>query len=538
MNAIDLFVEFASLIWGRIVYIATQPLQDFSAWAFEHPAYYLLFPEFFLALAILGIVVVWVFSRSENLNVVIWLSIFGTGSNFLMTVHLMYNTSRYFTYGLGTFWGGLETIDPFAIFFKQLMDWGDIFLFLVLMGYGLLKKYRVEFILFTLMATVAFDLMVGSSDLLAIYVMTEFASILLYVMAAWYKDNLRSLEAGLKLFLVGVVSSASFLFGIAIIYGLTGSTNLYDLKVFLELGVKTYHPMVVLAFVMIIVGIGYKVGVAPFHLWIPDTYEGAPTPVTAFISVYPKIAGFAVFIRLFLLGFSPVKEAWVPIVATMAVITLFLGNIMALRQTSFKRLMAYSGIAQMGYVLLGIVGATYYFEPTANIAFYSTLYYLMFYFFTNLGAFLIAMLNEVSGGSDELASYNGFWRRSPWLAAFMTIFLLALTGIPPTVGFIAKFLIFISLLLVYYEPVLLFLVIVGAINAVIAAFYYLGIIRRIYLELPDTRERGTLFTPFLFQRLAVTFPALLVLFMGFMFVGVPYDYVSQAYFLTYYVTMA
>ncbi len=536
----DALVQILSTIWGRFVYIATQPLQDFSQWAFQHPAYYLLFPEFFLALAILGIVVVWVFSRGENLNVVLWLGIIGSASNFAMTIHLMFNTSRYFNYGLGTFWGGLETIDPFALFFKQLMDWGDIMLFLVLMGYGLMKKYRVEFILFTLMATVAFDLMVGSSDLLAIYVMTEFASILLYVMAAWYKDDLRSLEAGLKLFITGVVSSAALLFGIAIIYGLTGSTNLYDLKLFLELGVRTYHPMVVLAFVMIVVGIGYKVGVAPFHLWIPDTYEGAPTPVTAFLSVYPKIAGFAVFIRLFLLGFIPVKEAWVPLVATIAIITLFLGNIMALRQTSFKRLMAYSGIAQMGYVLLGIIGATYAFEPTSNIAFYATLYYLMFYFFANLGAFLIAMLNEISGGSDELVSYNGFWKRSPALSAFMTIFLLALTGIPPTVGFIGKFLIFLSLFMFFSpaDPLPLILIIVGVINAVIAAFYYLGIVRRIYLEVPSTEQQGTTFVPFLFQRLAVAFPALAVLMLGFIFVQGPYEYVRGAWFLTYWITLA
>ncbi len=537
----DALLQLLSTIWGRLVYIGTQPTQNFSQWAFEHPAYYLLFPEFFLALAILAIVVVWVFSRHENFNVVIWLGIIGSASNFAMTVHLMQNTSRYFSYGLGTFWGGLETIDPFAIFFKQLMDWGDIFLFLILMGYGVMKKYRVEFIIFTLMATVAFDLMVGSSDLLAIYVMTEFASILLYVMAAWYKDELRSLEAGLKLFITGVVSSAALLFGIAIIYGLTGSTNLYDLKLFLELGIRTYHPMVVLAFVLIIVGIGYKVGVAPFHLWIPDTYEGAPTPVTAFISVFPKLAGFAVFMRLFLLGFSPVKDAWVPLVATMAIVTLFLGNVMALRQTSFKRLMAYSGIAQMGYVLMGIVGATYYFEPTNNPAFYATLYYLLFYLFANLGAFFVAMLNEISGGSDELISYNGFWRRSPWLSFFMTVFLLALTGIPPTIGFIAKFLIFLSLFLIYSpggDPLPLILVLVGAINAVIGAFYYVGIIRRIYLEVPATRAQGTLFTPFFFQRFAVMVPALGILILGIFFVDVPYRYVADAWFLTYFVSWA
>ncbi len=534
----DFLIGLLTTIWGRVVYIFSQPIQGFNQWAFDHPAYYLLFPELFLVLAILLIIAVWVFSRKENLNLVIWLAIGGALSNFLMTLHMMQFTSRYFTYGLGTFWGGLETIDPFALFFKQLMDWGDIFLFLVLMGYGLIRKYRVEFIVLMLMATVAFDLMVGSSDLLAIYVMTEFASIMLYIMAAYYKDDIRSLEGGLKIFIYGVVSSAVLLFGIALIYGICGSTNLYDLKSFLEVkGLVTGHPMVVLAFTMILVGIGYKIGVAPFHMWIPDTYEGAPTPVAAFLSVFPKIAGFAVFMRLFMLGFIPVSDAWVPMVAFVAVLTMFWGNIMALRQRSFKRLLAYSGIAQMGYVLLALIAATSAFQPTENIGFYSALYYLMVYFMMNLGAFLIAMLNEISGGSDALDSYNGFFRRSPFLALFMTVFLLALTGIPPTMGFIAKFLVFASLIL-FLNPLNLALVIVGAVNAVIAAYYYFDVIRRMYLLKPSTVEQQTYFEPFLFQRLAVLIPFIFVFFLGFTFVGAPYDYVRGAYFLTFYVTMA
>jgi len=534
----DYLIGLLTTIWGRLVYLLGQPIQNYNQWAFDHPAYYLLFPEIFLAVAVLLIIALWVFSRKENFNLVIWIAIGGALTNFLMTLHMMQLTSRYFSYGLGTFWGGLETIDPFALFFKQLMDWGDIFLFLVLLGYGLMKKYRVEFIILMLMATIAFDLMVGSSDLLAIYVMTEFGSIILYIMAAYYKDKLPSLEAGLKMFITGVVSSAFLLLGIAIVYGICGSTNLYDLKAFLETkGLVTGHPMVVLAFTSIMVGIGYKIGVAPFHMWIPDTYQGAPTPVTAFISVFPKVAGFAVFMRLYMLGFSPVSEAWLPMVAGIAILTMFWGNIMALRQKSFKRLLGYSGIAQMGYVLMALIAATSYYQITDNIGFYSALYYLMTYFLMNLGAFLIAMLNEVSGGTDDLDSYKGFFRRSPFLAVFLTIFLLALTGIPPTMGFVAKFLVFFSLILTM-NPLNLLLAVVGAINAVIAAYYYLDIIRRIYLERPETVERGTYFEPFLFQRLAVTIPAVFIFFLGWLFASAPYLYVRGAYFLTYYVTMA
>lgn len=534
----DYLLSLLTTIWGRFVYITGQPIQSFNQWAFDHPAYYLLFPEMFLVVAIIAIVALWVFSKKENLNLMCWLAILGSFANFLMTIHLMVMTSRYFTYGLGTFWGGLETIDPFSLFFKQLMDWGDIFLFLIMMGYPLMKKYQAEFIILMLMATVAFDLMVGSSDLLAIYVMTELGSILLYIMAAYYKDNLRSLEGGLKLFITGVVSAAVMLFGIAIIYGICGSTNLYDLKTFLEVkGLSTTHPMVIVAFVMILVGIGYKLGVAPFHLWVPDTYEGAPTPVAAFIAAFPKVAGFAVFMRLFLLGFLPAIDAWVPLVAAIAIITMFVGNIMALQQKSFKRLMGFSGVAQMGYVLMAIIASTSYFNATDNIGFYSALYYLLVYFLAALGAFYIQLLNEASGGSDSLDSLNGFAKRSPFLAAFMAVFLLALAGIPPTMGFIAKFFVFTALIL-NLTTLNLVLVIAGAVNVVIAVYYYFDIVRRMYLLPPETKELGKPYTPFFFLRFAVLVPTVFLFLLGFMFVGVPYQYVSGAYFLTYYVTMA
>ncbi len=288
---------------------------------------------------------------------------------------------------------------------------------------------------------------------------------------------------------------------------------------------------------MILVGIGYKLGVAPFHLWVPDTYEGAPTPVATFIAVFPKVAGFAVFMRLFLLGFLPATEAWVPLVAGIAITTLFVGNIMALRQKSFKRLMGYSGISQMGWVLMALIAATSAFNATDNIGFYSALYYLLVYFLATLGAFCIAMLNEVSGGDDSLDSFNGFYKRSPFLALFMTVFLLTLAGIPPTMGFVAKFLVFASLT-IFLNPLNFVLIIVGAVNVVIAVYYYFDIIRRMYMLQPQNAAQATPYQPFPLMRFAVLIPFLFLLILGFMFVGVPYQYVSGAYFLTYYVAMA
>ena len=517
-----------------------EPSRQLTHWGWEHQAYYLLFPEIALLIGIGIILLIDIFFGRKAYNFLIWVAIIANFTNFLLTLHLMYMTSRFFSYGLGLWWGQLETIDPYALFFKQLMDWGDILLLLALFKYPLLKRYRAEFIALFLTATVAFDLMVGSSDLLAIYVMTEFGSIILYILASYYKGSVKSLEGGLKYFLTGASSSAVLLFGISFVYGIVGSTNIYDIKQQMFV-INQQHPLLLFSMVLIVVGIGYKIGVAPFHMWSPDAFEGAPTPVAAFVSLFPKMAGFAVLMRIYLVAFAPVAKTWLPLFLVIAVLTLFVGNIMALTQTSFKRLMAYSGVAQMGYVLIGVICAGLAGENRASSTdgFYAAMYYLFIYMFMNLGAFIIGMLNEVSGGSDHLDTFNGFYRRSPFLAFFMAICLLALTGIPPTAGFIAKFYIFYSAIpYIAAFPAMLFLILMAALNAVIAVFYYVGIIKRMYLEEPLREELARPFTPILFQRIAVLVPALASLVLGFLYVDGPITYVQGAWFLTYYTTAA
>lgn len=520
-----------------------EPSLLFAHWAYSHPAYYLLLPEWSLFFAIFIIIILDLFLPKVKTHWLIWIAVISLWLNFAMTLHLMLYTSRYFSYGLGLFWGGIETVDPFAIFFKQITDWADTALLAVLYTYrNVDPKVKNETIILFLVATTAFDLMVGSSDLLAIFVMTEFTSISLYLLVALNKKILRSLEAGLKYFLIGAVSAALFLYGISLIYGMVNSTNLYDIKNFLlQPGVNKGHPIFLLAIVLILAGIGFKVAVAPFHMWVPDTYEGATMPVAAFISIFPKVAGFAVVLRIFMVGLLPLKEIWMPIMAILAMVTMTVGNVMAISQTSFKRLMAYSGIAQMGFVVAAIVAAA--MEPldyeTYSIGWIATLFYLAMYMFTNLGVFVTGILNETYGGSDHLDSFNGLFQRSPTLAVLGSICLLSLAGIPPTAGFLAKFFVFRSLV-AYLSPgnpyylMLLILIIFAAINTVIGLYYYTMVVKRMIFYSPARPYPTFSFIPKFQERLSILVPTVIIILFG-IWVYAPYNYVKGAWFFTTYV---
>lgn len=530
-------LELLFVIWGRITYLVGLPVQQFGEWAWQQTAYYLLSPEISLLIGVLLICLVQIFSKKDNYLIAIWIAIISLLTNFMMTIHMMYYTSRYFTYALGQWWGGLETLDPYALFFKQLMDWGDILLILALIGYPLLKKYRVEFIILMLCGTIAFDLMVGSSDLLAVYVMTEFGGICSYILAAYYKRDLRSLESGLKYYITGAASTAALLFAMSILYGSLNTTNFYKIQELLEAGGANL-PAVVFSIVLILVALGYKVGLAPFHLWVADVYEGAPTPVTAFVSVFPKVAGYAVLLRLLFIPFgaTSIKAVWVPVLIVMAVLSMTIGNVMALRQTSFKRMMAFSGIGHMGYILIGIIAASYATTgETSSLGFFSSMYYVLVYFFLNLGIFITAMTVEAHGGNDHLSSYNGLIRRNAFMAVLITILLAALIGLPPTTGFWAKLLVFYSITYHYHVaiPWNLVLVLFAVVTTVIGAYYYIKLAYRMW-ALPPIVEQARRFEPILFMRVAILVPTLLIFLLGFLFVSVPFDYVKNAWFLTYY----
>jgi len=529
-------LELLFVVWGRINYLVGVPVQAFGEWAWKHTPYYLLSPEIALLLGVLVICLVVVFSKRDCFLLAAWIAIVSLLLNFTMTIHMMYYTSRYYTASLGWWWGGLETLDPYAIFFKQLMDWGDILLILALIGYPHLKKYRVEFIILLLAGTIAFDLMVGSSDLLAVYVMTEFGGLCSYILAAYHKRDLRSLESGLKYFITGAASSAALLFAMSILYGAVNSTNFYDIQLALKQG-SALLPPVVFSIVLIIVALGYKVGIAPFHLWVADVYEGAPTPVTAFISVFPKVAGYAVLLRLLFIPFGPLKGVWLPAIILMSILSMTIGNVMALRQTSFKRMMGFSGIGHMGYVLLGIIAAAYMTTAeTESMGFFAAMYYMLAYIFMNLGIFLAAMAVETYGGTDHMDSYNGLIQRNAFLTVLITILLAALIGLPPTVGFFSKFFVFYSITVFHHLqfPWVLILLTFAVITTAVGAYYYIMLAYRMW-ALPPVFEHARRFRPQLFSRVAILVPTVLVFVLGIVFINVPFDYVKEAWFMTYFI---
>jgi proton-translocating NADH-quinone oxidoreductase chain N len=280
-----------------------------------------------------------------------------------------------------------------------------------------------------------------------------------------------------------------------------------------------------------LVAIGYKVGLAPFHLWVADVYEGAPTPVAAFIAVFPKVAGYAVLMRMLFIPFAQLREVWVPVLMVMSMLSMVWGNLMAMRQTSFKRLMAFSGIAHMGYIMIGIVAASYStHEASGSLGFRAAMYYMLVYFFMNIGAFVVAMIVETYGGTDHLDSYNGLYRRNPPLAILMTILLAALIGLPPTCGFWAKFHVFTSLTWHYTALANQVLLALAVLTTVIGAYYYLKLAHRMFI-LPAAPEASRRLKPPLFMRLAVSVPTILILALGLFYVDVPYNYVKESWFL-------
>lgn len=399
------------------------------------------------------------------------------------TFTIIHLTSRHFSFSLGQYWGGLETFDPFSIFWEMTIDMVAIFAILMAWNHPKIRENRGEFYALLMLASMALMFMVASSDLLAIYVMTEFSSIALYLLVGFARGDRRAPEAIAKYFLVGMLSGILILMSGALFYGLTGSTNLYDIR-WLLMRAEVDQGLLSVALAFMAAGMGYKIAVAPFHQWFPDAVEGAPAPVGAFVSLAPKVAGFCVWMRIYLLGLSPMAEAWRPHLLLLAAVSMTLGNLAALRQTNVKRMLAYSSIAHVGFVLMAIVAAAS--SPTPNLfetdGFGAALFYLFVYVFMNAGAFAVVSWLEARGVEPTLAGFRGLASREPILAGAMVIFLASLAGIPPTAGFWAKLTVFLSAVPLAATPQahltpgfatsLLVLVVVAGVNTVIAVAYY------------------------------------------------------------------
>jgi len=410
-------------------------------------------------------------------------------------------------------WGGMLRHDTLAQIFKVMILLAAA---LTALMSGVTRSHgrQGEFYLILVVATLGACLVSAAADLIMLFLGLETLSIPLYILAAFRRDDPRSAESGMKYFLFGAFASALMLFGLSLLYGFTGHTSLYVLAELLPAASGNAALPVLAALVLVVVGFGFKIGAAPFHFWAPDMYEGAPTPVTAFVSVASKAASFALLLRFLIavfpqslvIGGHEIQAFWVALVAFMAVVSMTLGNVLALSQRNIKRLLAYSSIAQAGYALIGVAAIQSQTEQgVAAVGFY-----LFMYTFTNLLAFAVVVFVSEATGSESIAGLAALNRRNPWLALMMTIALLSLGGIPPTAGFFGKFFLFNAAV----QADLTWLAIVGVLNAIVALYYYLMVIKVMYVdrapdpdgELPVPLSRASGW--------ALAVPGLVVLLLG------------------------
>ena len=388
----------------------------------------------------------------------------------------------------GETFGGMFISDEFSAYFKMIFLINVILTVLISMKY--LKKEEVEdgeYYSLILFATTGMMLMASAKDLIILYLGLELMALSTYILAGIKRRDIKSNEAAIKYFLLGAFSSALLLYGISLLYGMTGSTDIYVIAAFLKKTTTT--PVLLVSMILIAVAFSFKIAAAPFHMWAPDVYEGAPTSVTAFMSVGPKAAGFAVFGRVFFVSFGSLQTDWTPILIGICILTMAVGNLVALVQTNIKRMLAYSSIAHAGYALLGIIAGT-------GEGMSAMMVYLLIYAFMNIGAFAIVILLDKG---DEINDYAGLSKTHPLVAALMLVFMFSLTGIPPTAGFIGKFNLFVIAINSGYT----WLVVIAVIFSAISAYYYLRIVMNMYMKLSEGEAAITI-SPTLGAALLIT----------------------------------
>lgn len=384
------------------------------------------------------------------------------------------------------------TVDPFSVYFKSLILITAIFIVAFSFQSKELnngKRKLGEYYSLLIAMALGMLLMTGASNLLMMYLALELTSLSSYILSGYKKEVPNSSEASLKYVIYGAFSSGLMIYGISIIYGLTGSLNIYGINQALAAGGINLLPLIA-ANVLMVVGFGYKISAVPFHFWTPDVYEGAPITITAFLSVASKAAGFAMMMRYFFVTYfnSAVSSDtgsltmfqgfdWNYLIAILSVLTMTLGNLIALWQTNLKRLLAYSSIAHAGYMLMGIV-------VLSNEGIAAILIYFAVYLFMNLGAFYIVMLIANKIGSEDVEDYKGLGYRAPFMAVSLSIFLLSLTGLPPTAGFIGKLYLFAALI----NGKWIWLAVIGVLNSVVSLYYYVNVFRNMFLKNIDAEN--------------------------------------------------
>lgn len=364
-------------------------------------------------------------------------------------------------------------VDDFSIFFKQLFL---IAAFLVSLSATLyVKKIGTnygEFFIMLVFATLGMMILSSAGDFVTLYLALELMTITFYILTGYKKTESKSVEAGVKYLLLGAMSSGILLYGLSLVYGMTGTTVILDVAARIQ-GMDSMPPALLVGMIFLIAGFGFKISAVPFQMWSPDVYEGAPTPVTAFLAVGSKAAAFAALIRVFLGAFPEYQTEWKLLFAALAALTIIIGNLVAIPQTNIKRMLAYSSIAQAGYIMTGIVAAS-----TAGVK--GVAFYGMLYVFATIGAFTVVMNFSANTGSDEIKDYAGLSQRSPLLAAVLTVCLLSMAGIPPLAGFAGKFYLFSSIVNEGY----LWLVIIGLLMSMASVYYYLSVVKVMYMADP------------------------------------------------------
>ncbi len=373
----------------------------------------------------------------------------------------------------GTAYGGMMATDNLTLYFSLLLLGGAALT--VLLSWGYLKREGIsygEFYTLILLAVAGMMLLAASADLLMVFLALETLSLALYILVGFARERQASEEAALKYFLLGAFASAFLLYGIALIYGATGTTRLADLAAGAGASLLG-NPMLLAGVVMVTVGLGFKLALVPFQMWTPDVYQGAPTPVTAFMSVATKAAAFAALLRLLLYALPSLNADWAPVLAILAVLTMTAGNLAAIVQRNIKRMLAYSSIAHAGYILIAVIAG-------GELGQASLLFYLTAYTFMNIGAFAVVEALERHEEGLELSDYSGLAARSPLLAAAMALFMFSLAGFPPTAGFFAKFYVFNAAVQAGY----VWLAIVGVLNSLLGVVYYVGVVVNMYMREP------------------------------------------------------
>jgi len=440
-------------------------------------------PEFglaALAAIVLALDLMWPESRRRNIALVS-----GVGLGILALLPLIIYPGSELT-PAGLYWGGMVRYDSLAQIFKVMVLAAAAITSLMsidVKGIGT----KGEFYLILIVSSLGMTLMAGAADLIMVFLALETTSIPLYILAGFKRGDERSMESGMKYFLFGSFASAIMLYGLSLLFGFTGQTNVYQIAEYLNTEAFSGNPIPVLgAMLLIVVGFGFKISAVPFHFWTPDVYEGAPTPVTAFLSVASKAASFALLVRFFIvvfpasleIGGAEIQNFWVQLMIAFAVISMTLGNLVALAQKNIKRLLAYSSIAQAGYTLVGVAAIQSATVQGQADAVASVGFYMFMYVFTNLLAFAVVVLFSEATGSETIADLAGLSRRSPWLALMMTIALLSLAGVPPAAGFVGKFFLFRAAV----QSDLTWLAIFGVLNSIVALYYYLVVIKVMYVD--------------------------------------------------------